>query len=70
MSNEERRSVDPTDDSRIPVIQPWLKVMGSAVIPLIIAAFVPQSVRVPLAGVAVVLVVVGLVMLLKEGLFD
>jgi hypothetical protein len=59
-----------TDDPRVPAIPLWLKVMAVAVVPLIVAAFVPQSARIPLAGVSAALFVVGLVMLLREGLFD
>jgi hypothetical protein len=70
VSHEEKHSVETTDDPRIPEIQPWLKVMACAALPLVAAAFLPPSVRIPLAAVSVGLFVVGLVMLLREGLFD
>lgn len=68
MSNQKHHPVDhhTRHDDDIPRFEPWLGVMASSVVPVMIALYVHSRLFMPLVVAAVVLFLVSVVMLRRQ----
>jgi hypothetical protein len=57
---------NPTQHHDLPRFHPWLRVMVSAFIPLLIAFFVPREAQIYLFVIAGLAMLAGLVLFVKE----
>jgi hypothetical protein len=62
---QETKSSSPSHHD-VPSFRPWLRVMAGALIPILIAFFVPDAARIYLFAIAGLGLVAGLVMFFKE----
>jgi len=70
-ASEARAEHETSDMKSLPWYrsEPWLGVMLAGFVPLLVAVIAPQTAHYPLIGVSGVLLVIGGVMLIRQGVF-